>query len=299
MSTSNGNSSDDSNTGRREESSERSHRNQAFGRGGRQRGRSDGKNHCNSTEHGWHDRPLRPSHQQRDDTQHANAALVGATEGSVSHAWCTQVEKTENADLESFQVVVGNGAECSPSRDKRYDEANTRVQEDVAFPAMMGIGIRTPPGDTAVVIDTAASHHMALAESQLCQHVVNQIDCSARVKGSCGLSSANSKGALRFRLRNDRGELVPIHLEVLLVPNQGANVFSVGALHEKGVKLDLLPNPPVLRDGNDAFPTSTWLPRMLSFIYYWMGKRSHITFPTPRWTRTRGTEEWIPVARAL
>ena len=44
MSTSNGNSSDDSNTGRREHASERSHRNQASGRGGRQRGRNDGKN---------------------------------------------------------------------------------------------------------------------------------------------------------------------------------------------------------------------------------------------------------------
>ena len=36
----------------------------------------------------------------------------------------------------------------------------------------------------------------------------------------------------------DRGELVSIHLEVLLIvaPNLGASEFSVGALHEKGEK---------------------------------------------------------------
>ena len=89
----------------------------------------------------------------------------------------------------------------------------------------MEIGTCTPPGDAAVFIDTAASHYMEPAESQLCQHVVNKIDCSVRVKGSCGLFSASSKGTLRFRLHNDRGELVPIHPEVLIVPNLGASVF--------------------------------------------------------------------------
>ena len=68
---------------------------------------------------------------------------------------------------------------------------------------MMENGTYTPPGDAAVFIDTADSHHMVPTESYLCQHVINKIDCSARVKGSCGLSSASSKGILRFRLRND------------------------------------------------------------------------------------------------
>ena len=85
-------------------------------------------NYChNSTEHCWHDCPLRLSHQQSDDIQHANAALVGAAEGTISHAWCTQIETTENANLESFQVVVGNDAECSRSRDKMYHGENTQV----------------------------------------------------------------------------------------------------------------------------------------------------------------------------
>ena len=33
-----------------------------------------------STEHCWHDCPLRLRHQQSDDAQHGNAALVGAVE---------------------------------------------------------------------------------------------------------------------------------------------------------------------------------------------------------------------------
>ena len=129
---------------------------------------------------------------------------------------------------------------------------------------MMEIGTSTPPGDTAVFIDTAASSHMVTAESRLCQHVVDTIACSVRIKGPCGLSSATSKGTLVFRLRNERGEMVPISLEVLIVPNLGASIFSVGTLHEKGVKLDLLSVPPVLRKGKHAFPISTEIPRMLS-----------------------------------
>ena len=38
-------------------------------------------------------------------------------------------------------------------------------------------------------------------------------------------------------------------------------MFSVGALNEKGVKLDLMANLPVLSDGNSEFPVSTEYPR--------------------------------------
>ena len=110
------------------------------------------------------------------------------------------------------------------------------TQEDIAFPAVVEIGSTTTLGDTAAVfVDTAASHHMVPDESWLCKHVTNKIDCDVRVKGSCGLTSAPSKGTLAFRARNDRGELVPIHLDVLIVPYLGTSVFSVGALQEKGV----------------------------------------------------------------
>ena len=66
------------------------------------------------------------TYRTSDDTQHAHE-LVGAAEGTISHAWCTQIETTENANLESFQVVVGNDAECSRSRDKMYHGENTQV----------------------------------------------------------------------------------------------------------------------------------------------------------------------------
>ena len=103
---------------------------------------------------------------------------------------------------------------------------------------------------------------MAATGSQLCQHAVNKIDCCMRVRGSCGVTTARTKGTLVFRVGNDRGELVPVHLEVLIVPNSGSSVFSVGALREKVAKLDLMANPPVLRGGNSAFPVSTEYPRM-------------------------------------
>ena len=123
------------------------------------------------------------------------------------------------------------------------------------------IGTDTTPVDTAVFIDTAASNYMVATGSQLCQHVVNKIDCCMHVRGSCGVTTARTKGTLAFHVRHDRGELVPVHLEVLIVPNLRASVFSVGALNEKVVKLDLMAYPPVLHDGNSAFPVSTEYPR--------------------------------------
>ena len=191
-----------------------------------------------------------------------------------------------------FRLLLATTRNTHASHDKiREDGTNTQVQEYISFPAMMEIGICTPPGDAAVFIDTAASYHMVSAESQLCQHVVNKIDCSVRAKGSCGLSSASSKGTLRFRLRNDRGESVPIHLEVLIVPNLGASVFSVGVLHEKGVKLNLLSNPPVMRDGNDTFPISTRVPRMFVLYILLDGQEepyhiAHTAVDTDKWHRS-------------
>ena len=67
-------------------------------------------------------------------------------------------------------------------------------------------------GDT-IIIDTITPHHIVPAESELCQHVVNEINCCMRVRGSCGLASARKKGTHAFRARNDGGKLVPIHLE--------------------------------------------------------------------------------------
>ena len=172
----------------------------------------------------------------------------------------------------------------------REDGKNKYVQEEIEFPAMMEIGTSTPPGDTAVFMDTAASSHVVTVESFPCQHVVNTTACSVRIKRSCGLSSVTSKGTLAFQLPKERGGLVAINLEVLIVPNLGASIFPVGALHEKGVKLDLFSVPPVLRYGNHAFPISTQVPRMR--------KRLHQTCSTQQWTPTLGTEGWDTITHA-
>ena len=51
-------------------------------------------------------------------------------------------------------------------------------------------------------------------------------------------------------------------MEVLLVRDLGASIFSVGALAEKGVKCNLLSTPPVLLHGTNVFTISTEVPRM-------------------------------------
>lgn len=142
---------------------------------------------------------------------------------------------------------------------------------------------------------------MVPAESQRCQHVVNKIDCCVRIKGSCCRTTARTKGTPACRVRNDRGESVPIRLEVLYVPNLGASVFSVEAIHEKGVKLHLMDKPPDLRDGYSAFSISTEYPRMIVLRIILNGKeKSRITYyPSQRWTLIRGGEGWVPVAFAL
>ena len=48
---------------------------------------------------------------------HVNAAQVSSPRECISHAWCTI---TENAGLENFQVVIGDGAERPPSNDEMY-----------------------------------------------------------------------------------------------------------------------------------------------------------------------------------
>ena len=73
-------------------------------------------------------------------------------------------------------------------------------------------------------------------------------------------------GTPRYRLRNDRGALPPIHLKVRIVLYLAGSVFSVGVFHKKRVKLDLPSNPRVLGDGNDAFSISMGVP--LTFVLH-------------------------------
>ena len=108
--------------------------------------------------------------------------------------------------------------------------------------------LETPPAiaGTTVFVDSAASSHMVSAGSPASQYVVKRSDWNTRIKGSCGMSSANTKGTLQFGIRNDRYQ-IPVSLQVLLVRDLGANIFSVGALKEKGVLCDLMSTPPALR----------------------------------------------------
>ena len=124
-------------------------------------------------------------------------------------------------------------------------------------------------GDTTVYIDSAASSHMVCTESRISKQVIKLIDCDVRIIGSCGTSNTTKKGSLKFGVRNAQDQVIPVALEVLLVRNLGANIFSVGALAEKGVKCDLLSTPPALRHGNHTFPISTAIPRMYVVIYHY------------------------------
>ena len=67
-------------------------------------------------------------------------------------------------------------------------------------------------------------------------------------------------------------------------------MFPVEALHEKGVKIDLLSNPPVLREGNDTFPISTGVARMFLLHILLDGQEepdhiSHTAVDTDTWHR--------------
>lgn len=117
-------------------------------------------------------------------------------------------------------------------------------------------------GDATLYIDTAASSHMVDAHSPMSKQVVNPVDCAVRIIGSCGTSNASKKGILKVGIRDALDNVVKVALEVLLVRDLGANILSVGALAEKGVKCDLMSTPPALRRGDQAFPISTAVPRM-------------------------------------
>ena len=70
-------------------------------------------------------------------------------------------------------------------------------------------------------------------------------------------------------------------------------MFSDKALHEKGAKLDLRSNPPVLRNGNDAFPISTEFPRVFVLHILLDGQEeshhiSHRAVDTDKWHRRVG-----------
>lgn len=83
-------------------------------------------------------------------------------------------------------------------------------------------------------VDTAAPRIVVDAESHMSKHVAIPVDCTVRIIGSCGTSSASKKGILRVGGCDALDNVEKGALEVLLVRDLRANILSVGGLVEKG-----------------------------------------------------------------
>ena len=230
---SNGNSHGGSSAGRARGARGIGRGSQTSGRRSRGRGQDNGQNHqgrcryChNSTEHGWHNCPLRLSHEAEDQNVNGQA---NAVQESTSHAWCTQVQEDSN-ELEDFTIVVGDNTQVqnTPAAAQPEERAAGDVQVQKApGVAMQGdltathVQVQDTPGatqhvaftnasqvkekvnslyvgNTTVYIDSAASSHIVSDEAFISKYVVEKADCSVRIKGSCGTSSATKKGTLKF-----------------------------------------------------------------------------------------------------
>ena len=260
----------------------------------RDRGQDTGQNHwerCryrhNFTEHGWHNCPLRLSHEAEDAKEQANVVQESAA--------CFTRVQVDSSELEDFAIVIGDDTQVKkdvPAAAQPEERAAGDVQvqttpaaatreklaatsllqaeeapdatEIVAYINVFQVEKVNPQvvTDTTVYIDSATSSHMVCTEPRISKQVIKLTDCDVRIIGSCGTSNATKKDTLRFGVRNAQHQIIPVALEVLLVRNPGANICSVGALAEKGVKYDLLSTPPALRHGSHTFPISTAIPRM-------------------------------------
>ena len=107
--------------------------------GGRGKGPDNGRNrkgrcrYCHgSTEHGWHNCPLRLRHEAEDANEQADAHN---TRDSTTHAWFTRVE-TEGDELEDYAIVFGEDTQAqdvlaAAQPEERAGE-NSQVQKDLA-----------------------------------------------------------------------------------------------------------------------------------------------------------------------
>ena len=152
---------------------------------------------------------------------------------STSHAWCTQVQEDSN-ELEDFKIVVGDNTpvqntpvaaqleeraagdvqvQKAPGVAMQSELAATQVQvqdapgatQHVAFTNAFQVKEKVNSlsvGNTTVYIDSAASSQMVSDESFISKHMVEKADCSVRIKGSCGTSSAkrNVRSSLGFEI---------------------------------------------------------------------------------------------------
>ena len=206
---------------------------------------------------------------------------------STSHAWFTEVQE-DSSELEDFELVVGDNTQvekalaAAQSEERAADDVHAQETPGVATqdrPAAVHVQVKDAPGatqhvaftnafhvekvnpllgSTTVFIDSVASIHMVSADSPISQHVVETSDWNVRIKGSFGTSTATKEGTLKFGTRNAQDKIIPVALEVLLVP-RSEHLFgsSFGR-----IKCDILSTPPVLRRGTTDLPISTEVPRM-------------------------------------
>ncbi|CAB1115713.1 unnamed protein product [Ectocarpus sp. CCAP 1310/34] len=197
--------------------------------------------------------------------EEASDAKVGQVLAAPPTASLQLLERAAPLQVPIAPATAKETEEPAASYEQEKDPpAAIQHKELVAYTNILRAVDKTAPAEnTRVFIDTAVSGHTVSGESPVSQHVVDLVDCDVRIEGSCGASSATKKATLKFKLKNGKGQPVPIELEGLLVRDLGANIFSVGAFDDEGVKTDLLSAPPALRTRNLSFPISTVeVPRM-------------------------------------
>ncbi|CAB1110066.1 unnamed protein product [Ectocarpus sp. CCAP 1310/34] len=214
-----------------------------------------------------------PEECAADDAQVLDAPAVAlpderaAAEKQVAEAPAAALPEERAADdeqvLDTPAVPLPEERAADAASDVQVQNPLADATDIVAYTSVYQVKDESARS-TIMFVDTAASSHMVSADSYASRHVTEKSDCNVRIKGSCGTSSAAQKGILRFGISNDRNQLVPVELQVLLVDNLGANILSVGALKERGVMCDLLSTPPALRSSDQAFPISTEISRMYS-----------------------------------
>lgn len=105
------------------------------------------------------------------------------------------------------------------------------VESISALPKTTELSMKTKT-DQHARIHTTATATITNRNSPLALLVKKPFDCKVRVKRSCRESIATTKGTLPFWIVVGTGKKISATLELLVVPNLGATLFSVGALRD-------------------------------------------------------------------
>ena len=138
---------------------------QASGQG-RGRRQDNGQNHevrctyCHdSTEHGWHNCPLRLSHEAEDAKEQANAV-----QECTSHA-CFMQAQEGSSELEGFKLVVGDSTQVEKAPAAAQPEEC--AAGDVQVQEAPGVATQDEPGAVHVQVEDApvATQHVAFTNA--------------------------------------------------------------------------------------------------------------------------------------